>query len=396
MKIALISDWYAESMGYAENFLPKALASLGAEVHLIAGNVQPYFDSPTYATTYEPFIGPGIVSCGTKEIDGYTLHRLPHSYWRGRLRINDLRRTLSDMRPDIVQTFDAFTLSTLESALYRNLVGYKLFLESHMHASVFGADQRRASIGKRLKWMAYAKSVGRAISLLSEKCYPISTDSAEIAIEFYGIQPGKIEVCSLGVDTDLFRLPTAEEQDGACQTFRKQLGIPEDALLCVYTGRFSSDKNPLCLAQAVDLLAQDGVAVWSLFVGAGDQKDAIQNLRQCVVQNFVPATQLPEVYWAGDIGVWPRQESTSQLDAAASGLPLVVSDQIHVPERIEGNGLVYIENDPASLAQQIRKLLQPEVRQAMGAVGAQKVHTQFSWKAIARLRLQDYAAALER
>ncbi len=150
MKIALISDWYAETMGYAENFLPKALAALGAEVHLIAGNVQPYFDSPTYATTYEPFIGPGVVACGEKEIDGYRLHRLPYGYWRRRLRIHDLLRTLSDVHPDIVQTFDAFTLSTLEAALYKYRLGYKLFLESHMHASVFGSDHRRTSYMKRL------------------------------------------------------------------------------------------------------------------------------------------------------------------------------------------------------------------------------------------------------
>lgn len=35
MQIAIVSDWFSEKMGYAENFLPKAMASLGHEVHLV-------------------------------------------------------------------------------------------------------------------------------------------------------------------------------------------------------------------------------------------------------------------------------------------------------------------------------------------------------------------------
>jgi len=396
MKIAIITDWYSEKMGYAENFLPKALAALGPEVHLLTANVQPYFDSPIYATTYEPFIGPGIVDTGTKRLDGYTLHRLPHGWWRHRLRIRGLARILSRLRPDIVQTFDAFTLSTLEAAYMKPFIGYKLFLESHMHASVFGVEQRRSSWTRRLKWSVYASTIGRSVSILSEKCYPIASDVAEIAIKFYGIQPQKIELCSLGVDTDLFRPFDAAHDISVRQEIRVRAGVPLDALVCVYTGRFSPEKNPLCLAQAVDLLAAEGLPVWGLFVGSGPQKEALKALRQCAVHDFVPAQQLPGFYWAADVGVWPCQESTSQLDAAACGLPIIVSDQVRVRERVEGNGLFYAENDPADLAQQIKQLLSPAVRTPMGEFGARKVRAEFSWEAIARRRLQDYQAALHR
>jgi hypothetical protein len=57
MRIAIISDWFSEKMGYAENCLPKALASLGHEVHLITSNVQPYFNSPNYRETYDLLSG---------------------------------------------------------------------------------------------------------------------------------------------------------------------------------------------------------------------------------------------------------------------------------------------------------------------------------------------------
>jgi hypothetical protein len=35
MKIAVVSIFYSEGMGYSENCLPRALAALGHEVHLI-------------------------------------------------------------------------------------------------------------------------------------------------------------------------------------------------------------------------------------------------------------------------------------------------------------------------------------------------------------------------
>src|SRR5512141_1345098 len=98
MRIVLISDWFAEKMGYAENCLPRALAALGHEVHLITSNAQPYFDKPLYEKTYEPFIGPGIVAVGKKETDGYTLHRLPYGRVMGRLRIQGLIGFLRTLR----------------------------------------------------------------------------------------------------------------------------------------------------------------------------------------------------------------------------------------------------------------------------------------------------------
>ena len=86
MRIAIISDWFSEKMGYSENCLPKALAALGHEVHLVTSDAQVYFDSPFYAETYEPFIGPPVVPTGVRDHDGYVLHRLPHGRFRGRLQ----------------------------------------------------------------------------------------------------------------------------------------------------------------------------------------------------------------------------------------------------------------------------------------------------------------------
>ena len=57
MKIVLIQLWHSENMGYTDNMLPKYLAKLGHEVHLITSNGQIYFNSPEYSEVYEDALG---------------------------------------------------------------------------------------------------------------------------------------------------------------------------------------------------------------------------------------------------------------------------------------------------------------------------------------------------
>jgi glycosyltransferase involved in cell wall biosynthesis len=111
------------------------------------------------------------------------------------------------------------------------------------------------------------------------------------------------------------------------------------------------------------------------------------------VRPFVPYRELPGYYWAGDIGVWPRQESTSQIDAAACGLPLVLSDRVQVRERVDGIGLTYREDDAADLARALLELSDPERRRALGAEAAKRMHDLYAWSKLAEARVADYRAA---
>jgi glycosyltransferase involved in cell wall biosynthesis len=396
MKIAMVSDWFAEQMGYSENCLPKAVASLGHEVHLITANVKPYFDSPNYEEIYQPFIGPGIVPCASKTLDGYVLHRLPHGRWRGHLRIQGLRRKLLELRPDIVQTFDVFSLTTVEAALLRARAGYRLFLESHLHASVLSRENSGPHRIQKMRRWAKKNSVGKLIGLATEKCYPISSDAAEIVAEVSGIPDTKIEICSLGVDTDLFSPALDAASRRHREELRKHLGFSNTDIVCIYTGRFSKDKNPACLARAIDLLSRKRQPFHGLFVGNGPQSEVevIRSATACSIHHFVPFDQLPGFYRAADIGVWPRQESTSQLDAAACGLPLVLSSRVQVTERVEGNGLKYQEDNIEDLASKLSSLADPGLRQRLGQSGCQKMRDRFSWHAIARQRVRDYEASV--
>lgn len=398
MKIVIISDWYSEKMGYSENMLPKALSSLGHEVYLITTNAQVYFNSPCYSQTYEPFLGPGIVDCCMKEIDGYMLHRLPFVRWKMNrlIQIKGLYSRLLEIRPHVVQVLDVSCLSTLQAALISMMFEFKLFGESHIHASVFIANDNRMRLVNTMKWFVYGNTIGRYNNARFEKCYPISSDAADIVVKYFGISRKKIKMCSLGVDTDFFKPPNSDSSYQVRAAFRDELTFKPSEIVCVYTGRLTEDKNPLCLAKAIDLLVEKGRPFRGLFVGNGTEEyvSLIRQCRGCVVHPFVPMDELPKFYWSSDVGVWPRQESTSQLDAAACSLPLVLSNRIEVLDRVQGNGILYDEDDHSDLAEKLISLEDPSVRRSLGLAGAEKIYHQFSWRTIALKRIADYEDAV--
>jgi glycosyltransferase involved in cell wall biosynthesis len=421
MKIVIISDWFAEETGYAENMLPKSMAKLGHHVILITSNGKPYFTHPDYKTVYGSFLGEPIVECSVRELNGVTVYRLPHSIRRrGQIWIDGLYRTIRKLRPDIVQTFEVTNLTTLWAAFWSVWLGYRFFAESRLHASVFKplnlkngesrnylyrrvleiyAQNGWPHLGSRmlLKMRGIPMSVfDKFLSIIAMnrtiRCYALSEDVKEILIQHFGWPSSKVAICPLGTDTELF---TPRSDTGSDETERKirlRLGFSENDIVCIYTGRFTQDKDPLCLALAIDKLFSSGKPVRGLFVGHGEETyvKKILQCRGCVVHPFVSHVELPTLYRASDIGVWPRQESTSQLDAMACGLPLILSDRVRCHERIDGNAATYREGDFHSLALTISSMLDAERRKNLSEIGLRKVRSHLSWDAIAASRIKDY------
>lgn len=393
MRVAVLSDHFAERMGYSENLLPKYLARLGADVHVISSDYQPPF--PDYDRIYRGFLGPRRRPVGRTSMDGFTLHRLPHGIMRHGMHLRGLHRLLARLRPDIVQCFNLPTLSTYQAALSGLVLGYRLFLEEHVHLSAFPIPRTWA---RRFAYSIYSRFVGPALGRWSERCYPIAPDAAEIAVRFFGYPAEKIRVCSLGVDTEHFTPADTDALREERKAVRAALGFRDPEIVCVYSGRLHPEKDPLTLARAIGLLQRRDPRYRALFVGWGTP-DYLASLRAepgCVIHPFVDWKRLPVLYRAGDIGVWPKQESTSQLDAAACGLPLILSNRVQVRERHEGNGLVFEEGNAEDLARKIESLANPELRRRLGETGTKKMREKYSWEKIARDRMADYQSALNR
>lgn len=398
MRVVLLNETYSKNMGYAENCLPKAMARIGAEVHLLATDLPPYYHLPDVQDTYGSFFGTRSRFPEYEDIDGYRVHYLPHERRLGYARMKGLFSKLKSLRPDIVQTFVAISWIPLESALAKPLLGYRLFTGSHTAASTFPLYRRKVPPWdpERIASILMRALPGRFISLFTDKCYAVTIDCADIAVRFFGVQKSKVEIMHLGVDTDFFFPVSDEATASERERVRAELGADRDDIVCIYTGKLNESKNALILAWAVARLRSAGLPFLGLFVGHGVQSEAICATPSCVVKPFMPYQQLGAFYRAADIGVWPTNESTSMLDAAACGLPLIVSNGIVYRDHVEGNGLVHRMNDLDDLVRVLLELKDAGVRKKLGTAGAVKMLREFNWNIIARRRLADYEATLNR
>jgi glycosyltransferase involved in cell wall biosynthesis len=398
MKVVFISPTFTPQMsGYAGMALPKEMAKLGIEVHVIAGNLNVYYHLPEYKNVYEPFIGPAVTDCGVENHEGYTLHRLQHLSLCKQIRLKGMLRTLRIIQPNIVHTWTNISLIALESAVWSKFLGYKLFTAQHnSNSTFFLATQYKISLLDKIKNFFLRFLQGRIISCFTEKCYPPTPDCLEIAVRFMGVHRQKCSLRPLGVDTELFHPIQTVEEDKNRQELRKLYGFGPDDIVCIYTGRLTYGKNPLCLAQAISMLIAAGRPFKALFVGNGRQKTEIESYEGCVVHPFVKYLELKKYYQIADVAVYPVEYTTSMLEAAACGLPLVISNRIQAKERIEGNGLTYAENDPQDLMYTLKKLENSDERSRLGIVGSQKMDQSFSWLIVARQTLGDFQNSLKK
>ena len=141
----------------------------------------------------------------------------------------------------------------------------------------------------------------------------------------------KLKLLLLGTDTDLFHPAETDAERASRRAVRASLGFLADDTVSAYTGRFTRAMNPCLLAQAIHALNARDPQFKGLFIGDGAEGESIVATPGCKRLPFMRHNTLSEQYRAADIAVWPRRESMSMLDAAASGLPVVVSDKIGDP-----------------------------------------------------------------
>jgi len=388
---------FSKEMGYIVNMLPKYLARLGADVHLITTDLPFHFNEKDSYTLNDRFLASASCPAGTVEqYDGYTLHVLPHQFVMGYVNMLGWKEKLRELKPDIVQALPATGLIPLNAALAKPFLNYKLFTGNHTATSSFPLVQQNKPVWSkaRIANLLSRGLNGRVISLATEKCYCPTEDCAEIAWRFLGIEKQKVELMYLGTDCDFFYPADSEELFQERANLRQELGFAEDEIVCVYTGKMTETKNPLILAQAIEKLREMGNKFSGIFIGNGVQSDLIQQNSFCKMLEFMPFYKLGAYYRASDIAVWPTNESTSMMDAAACGIPVIISDGVIYRKPVDGNGLVYKMNDHANLVESLLSLRDPHYRNQLGTVGASKMKTELSWETLAKRRLQDYKAAI--
>ena len=104
----------------------------------------------------------------------------------------------------------------------------------------------------------------------------------------------------------------------------------------------------------------------------------------------MPYSQLADYYNLSDLGVWPAQESTSQIDILACGKPIIIDCKSGTPERANGSGYLYETNSVSDLADKILKIKESDKYDLMCSKAIEKVKKNYSWEIIAKNYINDY------
>jgi len=384
MKIVHVMPWYVPGMGYQENSLPQEQSRLGHSVEIITSDRMP--DYAGFDQLLGRFFGSRIQSLGTFEENGIRIHRLPCLESAGQVYLVGLRRKLRAIGPDIVQSHAAFSPSTIQTILYSKRLGYRLFIDDHSHKTNYHANNH-----VRKSYVALLRAVYRITDERIECYMPITNSARDILESILRIPPGKIELFPLGADTGRFTRSTQLRESG-----RSTYGIQDETRVIVSAGKFTEDKDIEVLIKAFDHVVDRNQNVMLLLVGngPGEYMSRLKKLADKIIPSgkvrfvdFVRNADLPALYNAGDIGVWPGNASITVIEALATGLPTVVQmNDLASYERVfEAKAAVGFERgDVESLAEKIEMLLKdPQLRAEITARAEFLVKNSLSWKILA-------------
>jgi glycosyltransferase involved in cell wall biosynthesis len=399
-RVIFVSDLFPKTTGYGTVRLPVEMAKFpNLDVHVVTAGLEVPLQNLD-ATEAKQVRDTNLARADTTEdFEGLKVHYLGfNTVYNTGIRLRGLERKLNELNPDVVQVMVHTGWSAIDAARFQRKLGYKLFTGNHSGKIVYTPAQMKLAPWSPIRIKEFLKRglPGRYISSRTVLCYGATQDCSDVATQFLGVPMDKIKTTSLGVDTEVFHPAKNQEETSAAQDLRRKFSIEPDEIMCVYTGKMTIEKNALLLAQAVSELRQQGHRYKSVFYGAGSQAEAVSNVEGAVVHSFVHHKQLGDVYRAADIAVWPTQITTSTLDAAACGIPIIVNDHILANERHEGNGLTYKLNDLEDLKNALLQLASPGLRKTLGDEGARKMREEYSWKTLAKLRIDDYLEALGR
>lgn len=209
----------------------------------------------------------------------------------------------------------------------------------------------------------------------------VSAELADLLARYHQVPREDMTVCENGVDHDRFR---PDPDDPARAALRKQLELPDDAVLALFLGGIWLEKG---VTYSIEALAQSDPRAHLCLAGRDDPAPFLalaQKLGVADRLHFLPPTDHPwEYYHAADLFLFPGHAEGFGLvavEAAACGLPVLMT-RVGVAERLLTDGVsgYLISQDPAETATRLNTLAaDPELRRQMGDAAA-LASQRFSW-----------------
>lgn len=317
--------------------------------------------------------------------------------WQYMLNGSDIRKVLLAEMPDMIEVTDKYTLSIMGAMIRLNQFK-KIGRPMLVHFSCERMDDNIASFlsgGRIAKWFSR-----RIISnyTLPNYDYHIA-NSPYTAEEFYKSfetvannkrsnwflkkswqlfkaprvpLKERVFICPRGVNAEQFSPDRKSEK--VRQEMIEKVGIPKDAIILLYAGRISPEKNIGLLPDLMENLAKDSDKDFRLLVaGAGPkavwlEKQTKKRIPGKIIQlGHLDKETLANYYANCDVFVHPNPKEPfgiAPLEAMASGVPTVVPNAGGLLFYATQENTWLVEPTPEKFADAVREIVEnPELRQ---------------------------------
>jgi glycosyltransferase involved in cell wall biosynthesis len=296
--------------------------------------------------------------------------------------LRTFRKILKDFDPDVVETFKS-------GAQYHCLYGGIGF---NRHALLF-----YRGISRQMDYFQEMKYRLKRVDVVVPNCHALE----EIICRSGRVNPSKVMLIYDEID------PACSDPEVVDGTgLRRELGIPEEALLVTHLGNYSPWRGQDIALRAVKILKERGLGFRMLFCGGGTE-----NLKPLVIElgledrvtlspyRHDPARVLKISDLLVNSSIGNESLSGALLNSQAMGIPAVASRMPGFDESVgdgETGKLVPV-GDAVALADEMAFFLNMPVaeRHQWGARAHQRAIEKFSSETRAKRRLEVYQRAIE-
>jgi len=236
----------------------------------------------------------------------------------------------------------------------------------------------------------------------ADVCLVASQATADELHRRLGASPDRLQVAHLGVDTTLFRPPSAT----AVAEVRSAVGLRPDEDYVAFLGTLEPRKNVPALIRGWQLACRQRNRPPALVLAGGTGWDteldavaaAVPADLRLLRPGYLPLAQLPALLGGAAVVAYPsfgEGFGLPVLEGMACGAAVLTTRHLSLPE-VGGDAVAYCETSAESIGTELGRLLDdPDRRAELGRAGVARA-AGFSWAATAAAHIRGYERARQR
>ena len=378
IKVLHIDDRFHPGIGYQTTYFAE-LHSRNFDFHFLSSNSFSLWHEKDYETIksrdkeFEKKFNIKIT-----RLNCFLSPKKRHWLW-----MKGLISTIRSINPDIIYAHSFEGITAIRVILSR--LSRKYFIVSDTHTLL---NQKNLSLTGKLFDLFFKFIYIPTVNRKNIVVFYTAEENGKILKDLYGVKEANIKKCLIGTSLEDYRFDHSERIK-----MRKEMGIPDKAKIILYAGKMNDRKKPHLILNAIKKIETEiKDELHLVFVGAKDPVYFSENFNigfnnkvKVHIKDSVPNKELYKYYSMADIGIFPKENTISSLDAQACKLPLIMEYDETNKERLQKGGILYKKNDINDLADKILLLIgDDELRTRLMEEGSKFIKENYDFKIIVK------------